>query len=472
MREVVRHGFTYGAAALTLAVIDLLSTPFLTRLFGPGDYGTRELIVNAVAFITPFTLAGFDFAFPSSYLAERARGRGTLFVSTTLLSVAGWSTVLTIAVAIIDVAFVQWPNPKETISFAVAALVAAPGAVFLLAKWSLRFRFSPRRYAFVAATGGALATGFGLVGAVLIHDLLGFFVGQLIGAAAGAAIGLATIRDEVRPVFDVALLRQSLRLGLPFTPATVLTLAFLYVDRQVLGSLLGVSAVGIYALGWRVALVPALLVSVLNTLWLPIALRDSVRPEVFRPLLADALRYACILLGFVAVVLGAAAPEIVRVLAPQDFAGAAEVVGTLALAASFQAIAALLGAGIFIARRPALGLIANATALVTNAAVGIIAVPVLGPLGAAVGVVSGYAVLAGAYVLLLRHATPLKSLPLRPLAGVLAIAIAALVVASRAVDAPAVRSALPVAYIAAMFITRSMDLRDLARVPMIFRSRQ
>jgi O-antigen/teichoic acid export membrane protein len=461
MREIFRHGAVYGVSSLTLAVVELISTPALTRIFGTIEYGTRELITNALAFLLPLTLIGFDFSFPAQYMTERERGRGRRFLSTSFLSVALWALLLVSALAALDLTLVQWPSGRTSLVFVVALLGAVPSALVLMTRWALRFRFEPGRSAAIAILGGIGSAALGLIGAVVTHDLLGLYIGQLVGFSMAAIIGISFLAGEIGLVFDRPMFKEAVRLGLPFTPATILAVAFLYVDRQILAVLAGLDSVGVYALGWRIASVPALLVVVLNTAWLPIAIREFARPETFRSLLAGALRYTCVVLGLVSVGLTALAPEILRLLAPPPFAGAAVLVAPLTLAAVFQAVGAIVGVAIVVRRKPALGLLANAAAFIANGVIGLLLVPQWGGLGAASGVLAGSIVVAAGYALALRPVLPLTALPLSKLGATIGLTAAGLAIGAALSGAPLLlRVLLLLAYTAFLALTRIVDLSE------------
>lgn len=461
MREFLRQGVVYGASSVVLAAVELVATPILTRLFDTHQYGTRELIANGIAFIMPLTFLGLDFSFPAEYHAERSGGRGRALLSTSFLTVGVWATLVATTVAILNLVLFQWPSAAEAVAFGVAAVSAAPAALLLMTKWALRFRFQPRTYAVLAVFGALGSTGLGLVGAAFTRDVLGFFLGQLIGLIFAALLGIFALRDDLALIADFRKLVGLVRLGLPFMPATLASLAFLYVDRQILGALDAVSAVGVYALGWRIAGVSALAVLVLSTTWLPIALREFPDREAFRKLTSDAMVYSVLTVGFLAVSLTITAPELVWVLAPPSFAAAALVVPPLTFAAVFQALATIASASVFISRRPLIGVAANLAAFVANALVAVVAVPRWGSVGAALGVLVGYVVLATWYGVAFRATIPIRALPVAKVSRVIVLTAVALGVALILMDSTlAVRALVLAAYVGALVMTGAIGRRE------------
>jgi O-antigen/teichoic acid export membrane protein len=192
-------------------------------------------------------------------------------------------------------------------------------------------------------------------------------------------------------------------------------------------------------------------------------MREYASPESFRRLTSAALQYSSLAIGALAVILTAVAPELVQILAPSEFAGAALMVAPLTYAALFQAVATIASASVFIARRPELGLITNGAAFAANTFVAVLAVPRLGGVGAALGVLAGYAVLAVGYGLAFGAVTPLRGLPWGRLSSIFLATGIAVGAALLLIEAPlAIRTLLVPAYVVTLIGFRAIGSQEYA----------
>ncbi len=409
MREFVRHSAIYGASDATLAVFGLLTTPILTRVFDPATYGTREFIANVLTLLSPVLLLGFDNAVPALFVDPTRTARRREYVTTGLVTVVLWAALAlpasALALAITRPASTAMPGARDALLLGLAS--AFPLTIVAYTKYVLRFRFAAGAFATLAVTSGVLVT-VASIGAVTIFGLgiRGLYLGQIVGALAPAALALWLSRRDLGGRLSRRTLGELLRIGLPSIPATLVYLAYTLLDRQILGAVMGQEAVGVYAVGVRVATIPLTIATVVALAWYPLASRAIHAGPAYARLFADATRYIVSGLALVALTIALFGREIVAIAAPAEYALAAVVAIPLAFAVAIGGFGTIAGAAIFARRRLGLFIVTNGLALVANGVAALVLVPRVGIVGAAFGVGIGQTVWTGTLLIIASRLLP------------------------------------------------------------------
>jgi O-antigen/teichoic acid export membrane protein len=177
--------------------------------------------------------------------------------------------------------------------------------------------------------------------------------------------------------------------GFPLVPVAFAYGAIASVDRYLLQHTRPLEEVAVYAVAMKFFALVTMGVSAFQLAYGPFAFARAASPDAPR-------LYARVLAAFAgvatlgAMLAGLFAPEIVALLAPPAYAGAAVPAAWLAFAAVAQGAYTVASVGIGLAlRTPLLGLSAGAAAVVAAGA-NVVLTPRLGPAGAAAATTLGY----------------------------------------------------------------------------------
>lgn len=477
MRELLRHVGVYGLSDATLAALGLVSTPILTRLFAPAEYGVRELIANATFFLFPILLLGLDSALPSFYMEPALRERRSILVSTAFAFVAAWSIALALLVIVLlptlEVPMLASQGATAAFRFAVAG--AVPLVMVAFGKYVLRFQFAASAFVQLAVFTGVAVTATGLIFAGTGRTVADLYLGQLIGGLTAAVVALRSIRADLGRWFSLPLLGQLLRSGVVFLPGTLLYIAFTIVDRQVIALFGTASDVGVYALGVRVATIPVALLTVLSMAWIPLASRRYHEGPGYSAYFNDALRYATLAFVSLALVLTAFAREIVAIAAPDTYRDAARVVAPLTFASALASLGTIAAVGVFIMRRGAVTILLNGLALVVNLVVALQLLPLIGVLGAAFAVLLGQSVWAVGHLIVTPRILPEVRWDLRRSMLTLGVGVVFMALVEsgggEGVSAgPIYRTAVVGFFVATLFVMRLVGPRELGSARQLLRT--
>jgi O-antigen/teichoic acid export membrane protein len=398
-RRFVSDFATYGITTILSRGIGLLLVPLYTRVLSPADYGAIDLL-------TVFgTLVGLTIALEVSQGVARFYGDApTDRAKSEYASSALWFTVASYSVFAVAALAAAEPLARLILgddgfatSFRLAVVSIWFAAIFYLAQNQLRYELRPRQYAVVSLS----ATLIGVAVSIILvtaagMGINGVMTGQIVGNAVGATGGLVATRRTFRALFLRERLTELLRFSAPLVPSGIAVFVVLYIDRILIEHYLSISAVGVFGVAYRLASIVTLPV---------IAVQAAITPLVYQHYRnADTPRALTEIFGwFIALslltLLGLSlfSPEIVAIIAPADYAEAADVVPILApglLLANMYVFAP----GLAIERRTGAIAVINIGGAVAIFALNVLLIPVLGLIGSAVADLIGAATMFTAYL--------------------------------------------------------------------------
>lgn len=256
-QQLFRHGSVYAATSLATAGLAFMMLPVYARLLGKEGLGQVEILMvggTALAFVVGQGLTGAWFRQRISLQGEtrRAFESGVLYYLITVSTVAVGFVAL-VGPPLADRFTPSLPFYPLWLGTAVAACTAVFGDVY-----AAGLQAEQRSLAYAAFT---LVRRVAIIAAILVFiAVLDWGVtGKVAGETAAAVLIAAGVLVLVRPppptAASIPLLRSALAYGLPLLPHGLAMQIVGMSDRFVLGHFLGVGAVGVYSLGYRVATV-------------------------------------------------------------------------------------------------------------------------------------------------------------------------------------------------------------------------
>ncbi|MCU7723126.1 oligosaccharide flippase family protein [Actinoplanes sp. KI2] len=293
-----------------------LLTPITTRVLGLGEFGTVTSANAIMQVLFVFAGLGLQTAVQREYSTfENPRGARQLVLAALGLTVAvsalAWWTVPLWAGAL------EMGDDRTALRWAV--LWAGSSAITTVSLGLLRSLDKLLMFSVVSFVQSVVAEALAL-GLVKFYrpTAEAFLSGQVVAQFAAAFLGLAVAPPALLLWRDKHVLDRALRFALPLVPAALSTFVLSVSDRLIVEAQLGAEAVARYQVAYNVASMPMLLLSVLNSAWMPRFFGISDRTERRRALASsrDAL-YRLML----PVVTGFAcgAPLVLRIWAPSSY---------------------------------------------------------------------------------------------------------------------------------------------------------
>jgi O-antigen/teichoic acid export membrane protein len=384
LRRFVRDSAAYGAATVLTRGIAILLVPLYARVLAPSDYGVIDLVVVASAVVGSLLTLEIVQAVARFYADPGDAADGRAYATTALLFAGagyavfvfvGWLAAGAVGPAVLGVA-----GTEEVTRLAVLS-VAANG-IFYVVQSQLRWSLRAREYAVTAIVYSALSVVATVLLVVIARiGVAGVFAGQIVGAVGGIVLVMTRTWDHYGGPTSRSTLFSMLRFSVPLVPSTLGVLVAIYVDRLVIAAALTLSDVGLFGIGYRIAMLSQIVVLGLQTAVTPVIYashRDPGSPAE----LARIFRLFVAVILALWLILGLFANEIVLVATTSAYAGAAVVVPFLIPAIALSG-AYVFMPGAAIAKQTGRIAAINIGSGVMNTVLNLALVPTIGIRGAA-----------------------------------------------------------------------------------------
>lgn len=380
---MIRHSVIYMVPTILTKGLGFLLLPIYTHAFAPSDYGALDLITSlgpmVQVVITLEVVQGMVRLRVDLPPDQRARLTGTTWLFSLLVYAAFVAVALPSAPWLAQHVLGNGDLVDVTRIGIVSITMSALATMFLNQfRWELRSTTYTILATCYAVTTIVVAAWMALVAEL---GVFGVLAGQAASAAVFSLIAVALARHSVRWVLSGTLLRRMLAYSWPLVPASLSVTLTLYFDRIALTVLTSLQEVGVFGVAARLASVITILVAALQTAVMPLILAHYTEPGTPASL-AKVFRWALAILLSVCLALHLAAQELVALLAPPAYAGAAKLVPVLALAMMVNQLYVFFP-GMALAMKTRQQLAVTVAAAVVTLVANIALIPALGASGAA-----------------------------------------------------------------------------------------
>lgn len=399
MSRLFGRGSIFTVGTVLEAGLAFLVLPVVTRALAPAEYGVvaAALVVAAVA--TYGAALGMPSAVARVYFFEQGGPRSAR-------TIVAWTFIVAcVVVGPVALSGPLWSRAITGVEFgptiAFGVMIAVPASVALAAQSFLSARDRPLPFMAVSITGTAIGQLAGLA-LLLFTDAggAGYTAGLLAGRCAAASLGwILVVNDKASKrasegASRARTLSAALQLGLPTVPHSVANYLLIAGDRLVVANVDGPAAAGRYQLAYVVGSLAVIFVTSVNQAWGPIiyGAADWERWGILRRTTA-ALHHVGAALG---ASLAVGCPVLLALVAPASYGREELLPATAVVTLSvIPMVSYLAGHHVLfqVARTGALAWITPLTT-VTNLALNVVLVQVLGLLGASITTVASFLMLA------------------------------------------------------------------------------
>jgi O-antigen/teichoic acid export membrane protein len=389
-RQLGSDTLWYGLTSALSRSVALVLLPVYTRLMTPDEFGVFDIAMVSVTVLSLAMGVELNSAVKRYFYEDDGRRRTTM-VSTIYWAVGVIGIVVAALSASVLVALQRFGVLETTLA---GALLLAVGAALLrsvltLSEVQLRMERQIGRFATIQAVNLLVSAGGSLFFLIVMGwGVVGVLLGYLIGSAAAASAATWWVADRLKPVFDRGTFRRVFAYSAPLVPAALSTYLRRFGDRIVILAFFPVASLGVYALGYRIAMIPMLFVTAFQLSWSPLAMSLLGHPDQ-EEVYCRALRYYTLLVGGLGMSIAAFAPELVHILGTAEFASAVPLVGWIAGAVILHGAGTFVTVGAMAAERTSIHLTGSVAGGVSALALMFGLVPFLGLEGAAVGAFAG-----------------------------------------------------------------------------------
>jgi O-antigen/teichoic acid export membrane protein len=380
----------------------LISFPILTRTLGVDEYGIMGLVVMLLAFVTSLAKLGLQHASVRLWPEwERRQGGPASFVVTLFLTGLLISLPATLVYNVLVWLLRPWIGARLAFFIALSSPLVLIQSLNSFGVNVLRARqWSRARALFDVGTsysGMILAV---LGAAVLIGGLRGYYVGLMSGQGLALLVLLGYVfrRSAARSgSWSAPLARTALAFGFPMALFELCSSLWHLGDRFLIQWFLDERAVGFYTMAYNLSMyVNALFTVPMDMAAVPMYTRiyETAGPAAASDLLRKSARFFFLLAIPAVAGMMVVREDVVLLLASRQFLPGAELVPLILAGLLVYGSRVLLGAGMFLRKRPWLiaGLEVGGAAF--NTALNLLLLPALGVRGAALATLISQLVMA------------------------------------------------------------------------------
>ena len=445
LKELFSDTLIYGVSHVFTRFVGYLLVPFYTGVFDTDEYGIVSLIYVMMAFLNVI----FTYGMESTYFRyAKDRDKAKDIFKTIQVSLAGTTICLLTIVWLLNpflnpIIGLAEPFPLFTLMLGILAFDTLSAIPFA----ELRLAQKPYHFAIIKMVNVFINIGLNFylvlkvnlsIEAVLISNVLASIVTAFI-------VWIITF-DMMKGKWDGDFLKKAIRFGLPFVPAGLGYVINEMIDRFFLkkmdsetitnlyglapngGMYSGEDIVGIYAAGYKLAVVMLLFVTVFRYAWQPFFMRKSDQEDAPQ-LFSDTFRYFNLGAAAIFIIFSLFISDIVQIKIPftdatligRNYWLGLSVVSPLLMAYWFQGWYINFSAGIFIGEKTKvlayITLVGSAITVTGN----LLFVPVYGMMASAYTTLVSYAVMS---LIIYYHSKKAFDVPYKIWQGVIILLIA------------------------------------------------
>ncbi len=407
-----------GSASLQLAacnavvrLLSLISMPILTHLLAPQAYGTAAMVGTIMSLVSVIALAGMDMSYVRAY-------QDTSILASSNVEAFAWRYVLGSGFLAACILGLAWPLIAHVFLLpeylgAVVALGTILSLVSTMTQARARLNSRYRAMSLSILVAGAAGTAISLGVAQWWHQtelplVLAVLTGYLVPV-------LILGSPPVVRLFHFSGLSATerwhvLSIGLAGMITAPIYWVMSSLDRWFLGFFTDAATVGIYSMGYSVAIMGMMVNTTILSVWTPETAKEfQQNPERAQWVLGRIAER--LIAGFACVWLAVTAGggDVIRMLASSSFHEAASIVPAIAAAVMFHGVVHVANATFLLMKRLNLTLWFWSFGALISIALNLILIPLWGMRGAAIAQVTSFCLLAVGMVLGAQWLYPLKA---------------------------------------------------------------
>jgi O-antigen/teichoic acid export membrane protein len=338
LRRFFRDSAVYIIPSALSSGLSLVLFPLYAHYFTPREYGALDLIFLAQSFVN-FTVALEIYQAVGMCVAgEKNEALARDYASTGLLFTLGSYALFGVLAEVFasPLTHVLLGANINVVLLRIAVLWMVVQGVLALAQAQLRWQLRPRAFAAATMVNVILTMlPAGLLVLVVHLGVKGALLGQLFGSTAALICVAVMTRGTFTFRFSLTRCKEMLRLSTPLVPSSVGVFLNLYADRLIIRHSKSLADVGVYGVGYRVAMIVSLLLVGFQGAAMPLFLARKDDPAT--P--GDIARIFKLFAGFalsVFIFLAIMATPIIRIVAAAPYQPAASVVPFLVISVLFS----------------------------------------------------------------------------------------------------------------------------------------
>lgn len=396
-KSIISHFFSgtffIGGARVSAIVLGLVSVMLATRYLTTDAYGVYVLVMLFSNFLAHFLSFGLGLVIPK-YLASNEEES---YKSTLINTVFHFRVIVVLVVGISIVTF-QPLIAGFLDSTSTTDIFKATPLVFLVLSFAqlfesiLRGRFEFRAIGLIEFISEVVELVL-LILFVVVYRLgfWGLIMAKVASQAFFSFLAFRAIRFEHRWEFNVTLLKEMLKFGLPLQVQFIFGFAISRLDTLIVGSILGARGVAFYDIAKKIPDSLMQLYSVFISVYFPLSanIYATEKKEKTDYLLNNSIRLITFLAAFAALIIAFFGKNIIVLLFSEEYLASYWALVLLMIGLTLEMVENTLGYSLVAIGEPDKPLYISIMRSVISLVGNLTILPILGYVGAAIIYVSG-----------------------------------------------------------------------------------
>lgn len=368
---LLKNTLLYGAADAIFKLFSFFTFPFFAYMLTLEDFGWMTLLLTLTAII-PYLYCGVNNALHRFYFEEEK--------SHILVSTCFWGQFLISCGINCIGALFSLHEPALAIGF----LANIPLQIMVFGNDFLRLHFTPWKVSLTMGSQVFSLFLFSFLFVVVVPmQVLGVMMALFCSNMVAALVSLIFLRQELIFSIDAAKLKKMWRFAYPFAFTGIGYWIFSFLDRLMIDYFSGEGEVGLYGAAFKIVAPLLLLQGAFGAAWSPTAMRLLQSQKNNTQVVQIDLLVRFLYL-FVAFVISLFATDILQLLTPSPYWGAAKIVPWLALGLVAYGTTQVSALGITLSNKTLYLTFGIYGACFCNLLLNLLLIPLYGAVGAAI----------------------------------------------------------------------------------------
>ena len=365
MPESVKATLVFAIASFATSGINYLTTPIFTRLLTGAEYGTVSVYNSWYAIVR--VVASMTLIFPGILnvgLYEHSENRWK-YLSSMLGVTTVCTLVLSVLYAIFPGVFQGFLGLNNSLMILMLlSCFALPATTFWTMKQKYEYRY---QVTFFVSVGSAVLAQAVAVAAVMMADQnldqVRLWSAGIVNMAVGLVLFFYIIKQG-KAFVDIPLWKKTLVVAIPLIPHYLGGELLSSINQIMIGNMVGKTEAGIYALAAVLSAIGTLLWRALTVMFNPFV-NAKLGSREFKTI-RETVKPLMLVVGVMCVIAALAAPEIIRILATEEYLAGMYVVPPVAAGIFIHAMYDTFAAVSFFHKKSTRIMVATLTAAAVN----------------------------------------------------------------------------------------------------------
>lgn len=375
----------YGLGNAVLAVLMVLTTPILTRIFTPADYGVINYIVSIISFISLILIFGMDSATHLSYFQYKDERK--VIVSSTFWFLFFWGGIILGLCSFFasQISRLFFHSDSYQIYLLITFWSAFLALLLNFIKTVFRLEFRAKIFATISIINAILITGLIIYFTAFLHlGIKGYFLASFLGNLLSFLIALVIFWKNLLFKVSWFRLKEMIIFGSLLFPSFIFYYTFDLIDRFFVQRYWNFTELGLYAMAANLTSVIIFFITAFGQAWSPIILKMYFEQKnVYRQFVPRIFIYILVFFVGSALFISFFGPELLRIFTTPRFYGASRALIPLTLTVVFMASIQVSGLGMNVTRNSKFITFHSFFAAILNIILNFLLIPKYGMVGAA-----------------------------------------------------------------------------------------